>query len=69
MGGRLLGDGQQRARHLAGSLGRLPELSRPSADVLIWEQNGMAYRLEVNLLMSDTITIAESLQSATPVSP
>ena len=46
-----------------------PELSRPSADVLIWEQNGMAYRLEVNLLMSDAITIAESLQSATPVSP
>ena len=46
-----------------------PELSRPSADVLIWEENGMAYRLEVNLLMSDAITIAESLQSATPVSP
>ena len=46
-----------------------PELSRPSADVMIWEQNGMAYRLEVNLLMSDAITIAESLQSATPVSP
>lgn len=44
-------------------------VSRPSADVLIWEQNGMAYRLEVNLLMSDAIRIAESLQSATPVSP
>jgi hypothetical protein len=46
-------------------------VSRPSADVLIWEQNGMAYRLEVNLLMSDAIAIAESLQppASTPTSP
>ncbi len=39
-------------------------VSRPSADVLIWEEDGMAYRLEVNLLMSDAIAIAESLQPA-----
>jgi hypothetical protein len=46
-------------------------VSRPSADVLIWEQDGMAYRLEVNLLMSDAIAIAESLQppASTPTSP
>jgi hypothetical protein len=46
-------------------------VSRPSADVLIWEQNGMAYRLEVNLLMSDAIAIAESIQppASTPTSP
>jgi hypothetical protein len=45
-------------------------VSRRSADVLIWEQDGMAYRLEVNLLMSDAITIAESIQPpASPPSP
>jgi hypothetical protein len=46
-------------------------VGRPSADVLIWEQDGMAYRLEVNLLMSDAISIAESLQqpASTPSPP
>ena len=46
-------------------------VSRPSADVLIWEEDGMAYRLEVNLLMSDAIAIAESIQppASTPTSP
>jgi hypothetical protein len=44
-------------------------VSRPSADVLIWEEDGMAYRLEVNLLMSDAITVAESLQPASTPAP
>jgi hypothetical protein len=39
-------------------------VGRPSADVLIWEQNGMVYRLELATPMRDAITIAESLQPA-----
>jgi hypothetical protein len=53
------------------SAGFEQSVSRRSADVLIWEQDGTAYRLEVNLLMSDAITIAESLQPplSTPSPP
>jgi hypothetical protein len=39
-------------------------ISRPSADVLIWEQNGMVYRLELATPLQDAITIAESLYPA-----
>jgi hypothetical protein len=35
---------------------------RPSADVLIWEQDGMTYRFEADVSMADAIRIAESLQ-------
>jgi hypothetical protein len=37
---------------------------RPSANVLIWEQDGMDYRLELDTHMSDAISIAESLHPA-----
>ena len=35
---------------------------RPSADVLIWEQDGKTYRFEADVSMADAIRIAESLQ-------
>jgi hypothetical protein len=36
--------------------------SRPSANVLIWQQNGIGFRLETALSMSETIAIAETLE-------
>jgi hypothetical protein len=41
-------------------------ISRPSANVLIWEQDGMVYRLELDTQMSDAISIAESLTPSSP---
>jgi hypothetical protein len=34
---------------------------RPSANVLIWEEGGMTYRLETNLRLLDAIALAESV--------
>ena len=39
---------------------------RPSADVLIWEQDGMVYRLELDTPLRDAIAIAESLTPSSP---
>lgn len=41
-------------------------VSRPSADVLIWEQDGLTFRLELNGVRSDAIRIAESMQPTAP---
>jgi hypothetical protein len=43
------------------SAGFPDSVSRPSANVLIWEENGMVYRLELDTPMRDAVKIAESL--------
>jgi hypothetical protein len=42
--------------------------SRPTGNVLIWQQDGIGFRLESALTMDEAIAIAESLEPATPSS-
>lgn len=39
---------------------------RPSAHVLIWERDGITFRMESNLSLDDATAIAESLEPITP---
>lgn len=40
----------------------LDSVGRPSADVLIWEQDDLTFRLELDVVRSEAVRIAESLQ-------
>jgi hypothetical protein len=41
-------------------------IGRPSGNVLIWEADGITYRLETALTMRDAIALAESLAPVKP---
>lgn len=44
-------------------------IGRPSANVLLWESDGLTFRLETDLTQSDAVAIAESIAPGTDPAP